>query len=104
MRLRDLRGSLARWVVDEQDVGFTARFAPGGDLVVPYTLCRDSVESPFCSYCSREMEDPRTVEGHAEAVLELLEITGLSGEPTPEHFRAEQLAKFGDFKDYAWKS
>jgi hypothetical protein len=42
--LRDPRGSLARWVVNVQDLDFRVCYAPCYSLIVPDCLSRDARE------------------------------------------------------------
>ena len=101
--LKDPRGRFARWMVDIQDFTFTVQYAPGGELVVPDPLSRDSVEKPLCPRCYKIIEE-RPPEGRrTEAICEVVDSSGLGGGPTAGEFRAAQRDEFGDIEEFARK-
>ena len=96
MSLRDLRGRLARWMVEVQDFDFTVQYAPGSALVVPDTLSRDAVEKPLCQRCFAPIELRLEGSQNAEDVRAVVTLGAFGGGPTAEQLREAQLKAFGD--------
>ena len=104
MSLKDPRGRLERWMVSIQDFDFTVVDAPRGELVVPDTLSRDSVEKPLLRpRCFKRMEEPVVVEGKIEAFRAVVELSGLGGGPSTHDFREAQCEEFGDVLEHVNK-